>query len=73
MMSAVRIGVLFFGLVAILLLGTWGWTELTNAVYRAKAGDLIVGLTVYGVAGLVFAVVAGYTYLVIWFKDDDQD
>ncbi|MYC32586.1 MAG: hypothetical protein F4X64_05350 [Chloroflexi bacterium] len=73
MVSAARISILFFGLVAILLLGTWGWTALTNAVYRAEAGDIIIGLTVYGVASLVFAVVAGYTYLVIWFKDDAPD
>lgn len=70
-MSATRISILFFGLVAILLLGTWGWTELANAVYRAQAGNIIVGLMVYGVAGLVFAVVAGYTYLVLWFRNDD--
>jgi hypothetical protein len=70
-MNATRIGILFFGLVAILLLGTWGWTELANAVYIAKANDVIVALTVYGVAGLVFAVVAGYTYLVLWFRDHD--
>lgn len=70
-MSAPRIGILFAGLVAILLLGTWGWTELANAVYRAEASDIIVGLTVYGVASLVFAVVAGYTYLVLWFRNDD--
>ncbi len=70
-MSAARIGILFLGLVAILILGAWGWTELANAVYRAGPNDLVVALTVYGVAGLVFAVVAGYTYLVLWFRNDD--
>ncbi len=70
-MSVARIGILFFGLVAILLLGTWGWTELANAVYRSDAGDAVVALMIYGVAGLVFAVVAGYTYFVLWFRNDD--
>ena len=70
-MSATRIGILFFGLVAILLLGTWGWTELANAVYRSNAGDAVVALMIYGVSGLVFAMVAGYTYFVLWFRNDD--
>lgn len=70
-MSATRIGILFFGLVAILLLGTWGWAELVNAVYRTAPSDFIVALTVYGVAVLVFAIVAGYTFVVLWFRNND--
>ena len=70
-MSAARIGILAFGLLAILFLGTWGWTELANAVYRSNAGDAVVALMIYGVSGLVFAVVAGYTYFVLWFRNDD--
>ena len=69
-MSAARIGILFFGLVAILLFGTWGWAELVNAVYRVGPSDFVVALTVYGVAVLVFAIVAGYTFLVLWFHND---
>ena len=71
-MSATRIGILFFGLVAILLLGTWGWAELVNAVYRTGPNDFIVALTVYGVAVLVFAIVAGYTFVVLWFRNDGR-
>ena len=70
-MSATRIGILFVGLVAILILGTWGWTELVNTVYKAGPNDFAVALAVYGVAVLVFVVVAGYTFLVLWFRNDD--
>lgn len=70
-MSVARIGILFFGLVAILLLGGWGWAGLVNAVHKVGPGDFIVALTVYGVAVLVFALVAGYTFLVLWFRNDD--
>ncbi len=71
MMSLTRVSILFLGLVAMLVLGTWGWTELANAVYRSDAGDAVVALMIYGVSGLVFAVVAGYTYFVLWFRNDD--
>ena len=71
MMNVGRIGILCLGLVAILVLGTWGWTELANAVYRSNAGDAVVALMIYGVAGLALAVVAGYTYFVLWFRNDD--
>ena len=70
-MSVTRVGILFLGLVAILILGTWGWTELANAVYRSNAGDAVVALMIYGVSSLVFAVVAGYTFIVLWFRNDD--
>ncbi len=71
MMSVTRVSILFLGLVAILILGTWGWTELANAVYRSNAGDAVVALMIYGVSSLVFAVVAGYTFIVLWFRNDD--
>ena len=71
MMSATRIGILFMGLAAILVLGTWGWTELANAVYRSDAGDAVVALMIYGVSFLVIAVVAGFTFFVLSFRNDD--
>jgi hypothetical protein len=71
MMSVARIGILFFGLVAILLLGTWGWAQLVDAVYRVGPGDFVVAITVYGVVVLVFAIVAGFTFLVLSFRNDD--
>ncbi len=71
MMSVTRVSILFLGLVSILILGTWGWTELANAVYRSNAGDAVVALMIYGVSGLVFGVVAGYTYFVLLFRNDD--
>ena len=71
MMSVTRVSILFLGLVAILILGTWGWTELANAVYRSNAGDAVVAFMIYGVSSLVFAVVAGYTFVVLWFRNDD--
>ena len=70
-MSATRIGILFIGLAAILVLGTWGWTELANAVYRSDAGDAVVALMIYGVSFLVIAVVAGFTFLVLSFRNND--
>jgi hypothetical protein len=69
-MSATRIGIIAFGLVAMLILGTWGWTELANAVYRADANDVVVALTVYGVAFLVLAVGAMFTFFVLWFRNN---
>ena len=50
---------------------TWGWTELVNAAYRAEVHGVVMLLAVYGVAGLVFAVVAGFTFLVLSFRNDD--
>ena len=70
MMSAARIGILLLGLAAMLVLGTWGWTELANAVYRAGANDVAVALTVYGVPLLIMGV-AGFTFFVFWFRNDD--
>ena len=70
-MSATRIGILALGLAAMLVLGTWGWTELANAVYRAGASDAVVALMSYGVAFLVLAVVAGFSFFVFWFRNDD--
>ena len=70
-MSVTRIGVLLLGLAAMLILGTWGWTELANAVYRADAGDAMVALMIYGVAFLVWLAVAGFTFCVLWFRNDD--
>ena len=70
-MSAARIGILAFGLLAMLVFGTWGWTELANAVYRAEANDAIVALTVYGVALLIIAVGAGFTFFIFWFRNND--
>ncbi|MDE2788073.1 MAG: hypothetical protein OXL37_15610 [Chloroflexota bacterium] len=71
MMSVTRVSILFLGLVAILILGTWGWTELANAVYRSDAGDAVVALMIYGVSFLVIAVVAGFTFFVLSFRNDD--
>ena len=70
-MSATRIGILLLGLASMLVLGTWGWTELANAVYRANAGDAVVALMIYGVAFLVMAIGAGFTFFVLWFRNDD--
>ena len=71
MMSVTRVSILFVGLAAILILGTWGWTELANAVYRSDAGDAVVALVIYGVSFLVIAVVAGFTFLVLSFRNND--
>ena len=70
-MSVTRIGILAVGLAAMFILGAWGWTELVNAAYRAQAPDPVMALAVYGVALLTFAVVAGFTFLVLSFRDDD--
>ncbi len=70
-MSATRIGILLLGLVTMLVFGTWGWTELANAVYRADSNDIVVALTVYGVAFLILAVGSGFTFLVLWFRNSD--
>ena len=70
-MSATRIGILLLGLATMLFLGTWGWTELANAVYESDAGDAVVALMIYGVAFLVIGIVAGFTFLVLWFRNDD--
>ncbi len=72
MMSAARISIFLLGLAAMLVLGTWGWTELANAVYTApRINQVAVAFTVYGVAFLIFVVGAGFTYLVFWFRNDD--
>ena len=72
MMSVARISIFLLGLVAMLVLGTWGWTELANAVYTApRINQVAVAFTVYGVAFLIFVVGAGFTYLVFWFRNDD--
>ncbi len=70
-MSAARIGILLLGLAAMLVLGTWGWTELANAVYRAGANDVAVALTVYGVPLLIMGVGGSFTFFVFWFRNDE--
>lgn len=70
-MSATRIGILLLGLVMMFIFGTWGWAELVNAAYRAEVHDVVMVLAVYGVAGLAFAVVAGFTFAVLSFRNDD--
>jgi len=70
-MSVTRISIVAAGLVAMFILGTWGWTELVNAAYRAQAPDPVMVLAVYGVALLPCAVVAGLTYLALACRNAD--
>jgi hypothetical protein len=71
-MSPARISILFVGLIAILLLGSWAWVELVTIAYKSGTNEFLVALTVYGVAGLVLATVAGYTFFVLWFRNSGR-
>ena len=72
MMSAARIGILLLGLALILVLGTWGWTAVANAVNDAdKTHPAIAALVVYGI-GILF-LIAGFLfpYAVLRIGNDD--
>ena len=65
-MSTARIVILFLGMVAILLLGTWGWSEALNAVNNnPDSGPVLEALAVYGIAICLLIVSIGFPYLVL--------
>ncbi len=73
-MSRTRIGIILLFLACFIALGTWGWTELANAVYKSDArdNDIVVFLTVYGVAILYWVVGGGLTFLMLSFRNDPR-
>ena len=70
-MNSTRIGIFLMGLAIMPVLGTWGWNELANAVYRAWANEVAVALTAYGVPILTMGVGGSFAFFVFWFRSDD--
>ena len=64
-MSPARIAVLLMGMAALLVLGTWGWTEAANAVIRApQYNPVLAVLAVYGVAFGILILGGAFMFLV---------
>ncbi len=71
-MSATRVGILIVGMAAILILGTWGWTEAANAVNKTDAATpVLAALVVYGIGGLFLLVGFLFPYAVLRIGNDD--
>ena len=71
-MSTKRIVILLLGMAAILVLGTWGWTEALSAVSsNPEAHPVVVALAGYGIAFGFLMVGFGFPYLVMRFRNDD--
>ena len=65
-MSTARIVILFLGMVVILLLGTWGWSEALNAVKdNPESRPILEALAVYGIAIAFLIISIGFPYLVL--------
>lgn len=65
-MGIARIVILLLGMVVILLLGTWGWSEALNAVKdNPESGPVLEALAVYGIATVFLIISIGFPYLVL--------
>ena len=71
-MSAARIGILLLGMAVIIILGTWGWTEVANAVNDAgNVHPAVAALVVYGIGILVLIVGFLFPYAVLRIRNND--
>ena len=71
-MSAARIGILLLGMAVIIILGTWGWTEVANAVNDAgNVHPAVAALVVYGIGILGLIVGFLFPYAVLRIRNND--